>query len=231
SVSFQPWTGDYNAYTTVSVPSTGNVFRTGNDCLWGNDVLGVVVNPLNAQAYSFYENVGTHAPNVSGVFTPLLTGKIYQSYVDGFDPVHLFSNYDGSSLGRISYYFDLFQSIAAASICQLNGVPLIALDVPGTEGMGRSIDFMAVRNNPVTSGMATVHFGLARAGRVEARVYDVTGRLVRTLADRVFPAGEHDLVWDGSDDQGRSMSRGVYFTQVQFPGSGFKTARKLTILR
>ena len=90
---------------------------------------------------------------------------------------------------------------------------------------------MRLINNPVTAGNATVHFGLARADRVTARVYDVGGRLVRTLADRNFPAGEHDLVWDGADDHGRRLQRGVYFTRLKYARSGFEEAKKLIVLR
>jgi flagellar hook assembly protein FlgD len=76
-----------------------------------------------------------------------------------------------------------------------------------------------------------VHFGLAKADRVTARVFDVSGRLVRTLVDRNFPAGEHDLYWDGTDDGGRQMERGVYFTQVRYAKTRFTDAKKLTVLK
>ena len=69
------------------------------------------------------------------------------------------------------------------------------------------MDFLGnVWGNPATSAQpATVHFGLASAGRAQVRVYDVAGRLVRTLADRTFDAGEHALTWDGTDDEGRQV--------------------------
>ena len=60
------------------------------------------------------------------------------------------------------------------------------------------------------SGSTTVHFGIARTERVKIQIFDVAGRLVRTLADRGFTAGEHRLTWDGADNSGRMSSRGVY---------------------
>jgi flagellar hook assembly protein FlgD len=33
------------------------------------------------------------------------------------------------------------------------------------------------------------------------------------LTDRVFPAGEHTLLWDGSSDTGAKVARGVYFVR------------------
>ena len=61
-----------------------------------------------------------------------------------------------------------------------------------------------------------MHFGVERDGRVRVRLYDVTGRVVRTLADRTFEAGNHDAVWDGRDDTGRAAARGVYFARIEF---------------
>ena len=90
---------------------------------------------------------------------------------------------------------------------------------------------MNVRNNPLVSGEATIEFGLEKADRVEVRVFDVSGRLVRTLADRRFTAGRHALTWDGADDSGRQVARGVYFTQVRYIERRHTDARKLTVLR
>jgi len=81
------------------------------------------------------------------------------------------------------------------------------------------------------TGAARIRFGLAKADRVEIKVFDVSGRLVRSLADRLFPAGEHTVQWDGGDDAGRRAPRGVYFTQVRYQNSKFAAAKKLTVLQ
>ncbi|MGH8897361.1 MAG: FlgD immunoglobulin-like domain containing protein, partial [Egibacteraceae bacterium] len=71
----------------------------------------------------------------------------------------------------------------------------------------------------------------AKADRVQVKIFDVSGRLVRTLADRMFEAGEHSLRWDGSDNDGRPVARGVYFTQVKYKNSAFSAAKKITVLQ
>jgi flagellar hook assembly protein FlgD len=75
-----------------------------------------------------------------------------------------------------------------------------------------------------------VHLGLARADRVRVRIYDIAGRQVRVLADRAFEAGEHELRWDGSDDSGTPLARGVYFTRVSYASSGFSDAKRVIVL-
>ena len=60
------------------------------------------------------------------------------------------------------------------------------------------------------------------ASRVD--LFDVTGRRVRTLAARELPAGASVLPWDGRDDAGASLRRGVYFARLQASGC-VRTAR------
>jgi len=94
------------------------------------------------------------------------------------------------------------------------------------------VDFVSNwSNNPLKAGVAKVNFALSRPDRVTVRVYDVSGRLVRTLADRNFDAGPQSLTWDGSDDGGRQVQRGVYFTQVKYARTRFTDAKKLTVLK
>ena len=108
--------------------------------------------------------------------------------------------------------------------------PVVPLDVPSFDD-GALLDFVTLKNNPVLAGSAAISLGLAQSDRVEIRIYDVGGRLIRSLANRYFPAGEHELVWDGLDDGGRRMARGVYFTRVRYLGSTFAAVRKVTVLR
>lgn len=60
----------------------------------------------------------------------------------------------------------------------------------------------------------TLRFTVSRASHVEARIYDVTGRLVRTLLDRRLLSGEHVQAWDGLDDAGTSVAPGVYVVRI-----------------
>jgi hypothetical protein len=187
---------------------------------------------LGQQASAHFQNFGTKGPYIASVYTPVAGSKFYESVVDAWDVEHLFDHYATSSLGRIGYFWKVFNQISAQSgICQVQGTPMIALDVPVGGSGQQFVDFVSLRNNPMLTGRAQVHFGLAKADRVTARVYDVSGRLVRTLADRNYQAGEYDLYWDGTDDGGRQMERGVYFTQLRYAKTRFTDAKKLTVLK
>ncbi len=50
------------------------------------------------------------------------------------------------------------------------------------------------------------------------RIFDVDGRLVRTLQRGFYAAGEHDVTWDAYNDEGRRVGAGVYFCRLVGPG-------------
>ncbi|MGI6566617.1 MAG: hypothetical protein GX341_01265 [Firmicutes bacterium] len=70
---------------------------------------------------------------------------------------------------------------------------------------------------------------------VEARIYDVSGRLVRILPAETKAAGRHYFLWDGRNGRGRIAANGLYFYQVTArPVGGGKTVKaqgRLAILR
>ncbi len=64
--------------------------------------------------------------------------------------------------------------------------------------------------NPTT----TISYTLPQAHIVQVRVYDVLGRVVRTLVNGYQDAGTHTVRWDATDQGGVPMVSGTYFYQV-----------------
>ena len=50
---------------------------------------------------------------------------------------------------------------------------------------------------------------------VNISVYNILGQHVKTLADRKFPGGKNNVVWDSKSDSGTFMSSGIYFYRIQ----------------
>nr|MBN2277866.1 S8 family serine peptidase [candidate division Zixibacteria bacterium] len=79
--------------------------------------------------------------------------------------------------------------------------------------------------NPFTN----IDFTVPTADRVKVVVYNILGREVKILTDRIYPQGEYRLMWDGRDDSGKEVSSGFYFYSLT---SGDKTeARKMLLLK
>jgi hypothetical protein len=86
---------------------------------------------------------------------------------------------------------------------------------------------LSVFPNPAWDRM-TIRFTTPARGPVLANVYDVGGRLVRTLCDRVVSGGVHDLFWDGRDQAAHEIAAGVYMVRVS-TGAGARTERVLVV--
>lgn len=64
--------------------------------------------------------------------------------------------------------------------------------------------------NPFNSH-TTISYQLSAISNVKLVIYDICGRQVRTLVDTQQPAGNYQIVWDGSDDRNLPVAAGVYF--------------------
>jgi len=79
--------------------------------------------------------------------------------------------------------------------------------------------------NPPT----TIVFSLSREARVNLAVYDVAGRLVKTISNRHEDAGEHSYTWYGLNEAGMPVGSGVYFLVLESEGK--VSARKMVLVR
>jgi hypothetical protein len=103
-------------------------------------------------------------------------------------------------------------------------------------GPGTGIDEGVLRNelslahpnpfNPVTR----IAYSVKEAGPVTIAVYNVAGKMVRTLLDTEVDAGASGyVVWDGTADSGERCASGVYFYRIASPG--FSASRKMIMLK
>jgi hypothetical protein len=74
--------------------------------------------------------------------------------------------------------------------------------------------------NPV----ATIRYDVSVPGQVSLKVYDITGRLVTTLAEGMAQVGSHSVRFDAS-----SLGSGIYFVHMTAPG--FSEAKKIVLLK
>ncbi|MBI4346893.1 MAG: hypothetical protein HY553_08570 [Elusimicrobia bacterium] len=86
------------------------------------------------------------------------------------------------------------------------------LEIP--EAAAEAPALLAARPNPFL-GRTDAGFSLPREARVSLRLYDVAGRLVKTLVDGTMPAGVHRVSWDGTDSRGRHVPAAIYFARFE----------------
>jgi hypothetical protein len=68
-----------------------------------------------------------------------------------------------------------------------------------------------------------VCWSLERDADANLQVFDASGRVVRSLFSGRIAAGTYTSVWNGKDDAGRELARGIYFVQLKTPSEMVKT--------
>jgi protocatechuate 3,4-dioxygenase beta subunit len=80
--------------------------------------------------------------------------------------------------------------------------------------------------NPETE----IHFDLSQDTAVKLRIFNVLGREVNVLVDGQMQAGEHSVVWNGTDLNGQQMTSGIYFYVLESAGQRVDV-KKMTLMR
>ena len=86
----------------------------------------------------------------------------------------------------------------------------------------------ACRPNPFRD-RTQISYQLPSAGNVSLRIYDVTGRTVRTLQNGFQKPGAYSVSWDSKDSRGRLVPHGVYFYRLDT--KGFRDVKKAVVTR
>lgn len=80
------------------------------------------------------------------------------------------------------------------------------------------------------SEVTTIRYSLPSADKVRLRIYDVSGRVVKTLVSAgQQPAGEHSARWKGDNDAGAAVASGIYFYRIE--AGAYTETRRMVLLR
>ena len=88
---------------------------------------------------------------------------------------------------------------------------------------------LAAAPNPFNP-LVTLRFRVPVGGATQLGVFDLHGRLVKSLVRENLPAGDHTVTWNGRDALGRPASSGLYFVRLLAP-DGNELSRKLVLAK
>jgi hypothetical protein len=225
---------------TVASSGQGN----GCNALRSFDVNGVNTAVVTAKGQSSYTKNAAIVNNMS-VTNHNTVDVDYRTVTDGVavgalrnttgtpNNLALCAANTAASLSRTS---DVLTWFGSAALC---GIPAAIVDVPGDIEGPKPPQFRhALGNaypnpmNPVTRIQFT---NGVENGRVSLEIFDVTGRLVKSLVNERMTAGVHEVQWDGSTDNGSSASSGMYFYKMTGEkddnGAPFVSSKKLVIMK
>ncbi len=146
--------------------------------------------------------------------------KVLGSIIAPDDKVHLHKNvsFQGSICAKdidIDKNGTLLSHNSSATLPK-SVVPILASEIEISEKQGEELasvpsEFQLNQNypnpfNPTT----TIAFALPQSDAVTLKIYNLSGQVVRTLANGQFPAGHHSFVWDATNDHGLRVASGMY---------------------
>jgi hypothetical protein len=79
------------------------------------------------------------------------------------------------------------------------------------------------------SNTTTISFSLPQSQKVSIAIFDVNGRLIKTLASVQMRTGTHKLVWDARDEQGNAVAAGIYI--LRFNANNYIGTKKIIVAR
>ena len=194
----------------------------------------------------FYDYVVVEGSLNGLTWTPIAPGwdcRLYPEWETTFN-----ASGNGTSAMRHAHSLNLQNVFAAGDVILLRFRLFADTSV---NGWGWVIDNLQIQPNAPTSGTddlaparrlalaqnvpnpfnpsTLIRYQLPGTGKVGLRVYDVRGRLVRRLIDRVEGAGNYSVQWDGRDDRGVAVASGAYLYRLETP-SGVRQ-RRMTLVR
>lgn len=156
---------------------------------------------------------GTGAGDLQTFHVPDGATRLFLGYQDRYSTSPNVPGWYGDNSGSISV------------TVEQAGDPTGAVDGPGRVAGFRLLQCSPNPFNPVT----TIRYELAVARRVDLRVYDMSGRLVKVLAGGIREeAGLHEVDWRGLDESGQRVPSGIYFYRLTAAGDS-KTRRMVLV--
>jgi len=140
----------------------------------------------------------------------------------GQKPISALLADDGQTLTSIGQMYQLAANSQVTAVEETSP----AATVPTTLTLAPSYPnpFSVARNTSTR-----ILYGLSQESEVSLRIYDVLGRLTRQIFHNRRAAGSYEILWDGRNDIGGTVSSGIYFTVLQ--AGTLKLTQKIIVTR
>ncbi|MCP3974392.1 MAG: PKD domain-containing protein [bacterium] len=162
---------------------------------------------VSANDFAYYRIYGSTQPNLD-------------------DAVSLATTVDTDIiLGEMSYPWVL---VVAVDDAELESDPSTPVVVTGVNDLVSEVQLGRAVPNPFNPS-TRISFALPTAGPVSLVIYDVGGRLVKTLVNEAVVAGHHHVDWHGKDDSGNTMASGTYLYRLR--ADGVELTQRMVLLK
>jgi glucose/arabinose dehydrogenase len=119
------------------------------------------------------------------------------------------------------------QTAAAGKIYRFNKSPLAGI---GNQETNNPEKYSLEQNypnpfNPVTK----INYSVPERSLVNLSIYDISGKLIRTIVNTYLQKGNYEFTWNATDDNGRQLSSGIYFYSLH--SDKFSETKRMVLLK
>jgi hypothetical protein len=187
-----------------------------------------VGGPVPGSAREVVTGVGLLSAEMRLLRQATLTFRFRSLLPAGTDPgrLRIYRRTGERWVGLVTY-LDERRGMVEASITELGEFQLRLDEIGGAVGLaGEALQ----QNHPNPfNGSTSIRYSVSRPSLVELYVVNIRGQRVRTLVDRVVPAGPHIVRWDGRSGSGGEVASGVYLLVMRVDGRIY--TRKALLIR
>jgi len=101
-----------------------------------------------------------------------------------------------------------------------------AIDMPDKARVPESIQLLGNHPNPFNN-ITLIKFSLPRQKQISLTIFNMRGQVIRNLVQGNFSSGIHQIMWNGKDDQGKTVASGTYIYQLSSDSQ--QLSRKLVL--
>ena len=136
-----------------------------------------------------------------------------------------------------AYYYKLTSVDNQGNVSEYSAeVAIIPTHTPSffDDGLPKQTTISCAYPNPSNANI-TIVYSASNLGpqppQGKLQIYDIQGRVVKTLVDGRIPAGTYRAMWDGTNDRGESVASGTYIARVSQWGADSDFPVKITLLK
>ncbi len=165
-------------------------------------------------------------PAMTWVSVDPLSGTVA---VDGSEMVTVHFDSADLAMGTYEAVMTVMSNDPAASTIDLPVTLVVGDDLSAVgDGLPNVMHLTGAVPNPFNP-QTDIKFSLPRDASVQLKLYDVSGRLVRSLVNETMTAGAHSVRWTGRDDAGKSVASGTYF--MRLVANGETSVKSMVLVR
>ena len=153
------------------------------------------------------------------------TNFFFTEFVEGYEDldVGLVNSFEVTGLDPMTDYYCRIRTFDGEESGPNSRLIHAKTDPVGLDESVEVVGSFICSPNP-TQGIVNLHFTVYNLQSVSIRIYDMQGREVGTVVDRMMPAGEHVVQYDLS-----GLTEGVYVLELRAKGKGQRTVSKLVV--